>query len=121
MKPTWFSKPIIDPVNTLTWFLMDALWMLKLAWPAYIAAGLTVITGVMLLILDRREDRGTLLADLGLGSWIVMNTVWLVYDLNGQDAPYAFAIPVSIVGTVLIIAAIWHSKDIRRLRIFQRR
>ena len=37
-EPTrWWSKAVIDPVNTVAWFSMDALWLAKLAWPAYLS------------------------------------------------------------------------------------
>lgn len=115
-----FSKAVIDPVNTAAWFTMDALWLAKLAWPAYAAAGLTVVTGVLLLILGRREGRGALYADLGLNCWIVMNTVWLAHDLNGRDTPRAFAAVMGALGATFILAAARHSQDLRRLRIFKR-
>jgi hypothetical protein len=85
-KPTsMFSKPVVDPANTAAWFTMDALWLAKFEWPAYAAAAVTVLTGILLLILGRREGRGAVYADLGLNCWIVMNTVWLIHDLNGRD------------------------------------
>lgn len=114
------SKPVIDPLNTAAWFIMDALWMARLAWPAYVAAGLTVVTGLLLLALARREGRGALLADLGLNCWIAMNTVWLAYDLNGYESPRALAAALGALGAFFIIAAARHSQDIRRLRIFRR-
>jgi hypothetical protein len=114
------SKPVIDPLNTAAWFTMDALWLTRLAWPAYAAAALTVVTGVLLLILAWREGRGAVFADLALNCWIVLNTVWLVHDLNGQETPRAFVAVVALLGAVLIIAAARHSEDLRRLRIFRR-
>jgi hypothetical protein len=116
-----FSKPVIDPVNTLAWFVMDACWLAKLTWPAYLAAGLTVVTGLVLLVLGRREGRGELYADLGLNCWIVMNTVWLAHDLNGRETPRAFAAVMAALGVGFIVAAARHSRDLRRLRIFPRR
>ncbi|HVK15087.1 MAG TPA: hypothetical protein VM597_40485, partial [Gemmataceae bacterium] len=59
-EPRSFVKRVVDPVNSITWFLMDALWMCKLAWPAYIFAALTVVTGVWLLVLGWRQRRGLL-------------------------------------------------------------
>ncbi len=115
-----FSKPVIDPLNTAAWFTMDALWLARLEWPAYVAAGLTVATGALLLILGRREGRGPLFADLGLNCWIVMNTVWLAHDLNGRETPRAFAAALGILGAAFIIAAARHSQGLRRLRILRR-
>lgn len=121
MEPTEpASKPIVDPLNTLAWFLMDAFWLLKLEWPAYGFAAITVVTGVVLLVLDRRESWGALLADLGLFCWIVMNTVWMVSDLNDGEPPRVFSIVVAVLGAGFIVAAAWSSEDVRRLRVFQR-
>ena len=115
-----FSKPVIDPINTAAWFTMDALWLAKLEWPAYAASALTVLTGVMLLILGRREGRGALYADLGLNCWIMMNTVWLIHDLNDRDTPRSFAAVMGLLGAFFILAAARHSQDLRRMRIFKR-
>lgn len=115
-----FSKPVIDPVNTVVWFLMDALWLAKLPWPAYVAGGLTVVTGVILLFLGRREGRGAVFADLGMNCWIVMNTVWMLHDLNGRETPRAFAVVMAVLGVVFIAAAARHSQPFRRVRIFKR-
>lgn len=121
MEPTpLFSKRVIDPLNSAAWFTMDALWMARLAWPAYVAAGLTLVTGGLLLALGRREGRSAVLADLGLNCWIVMNTIWLVADLAGHEPPVALAGPVAVLGAAFIAAAAWHSQDLRRLRILRR-
>lgn len=100
-----FSKPVIDPLNTAAWFTMDALWLARLEWPAYVAAVLTVVTGAALLVLGWREGRGALFADLGLNCWIVMNAVWLAHDLNGYETPRAFAVVVGILGFAVVVAA----------------
>jgi hypothetical protein len=112
-----FSKRVVDPLNSVAWFTMDALWMCRLEWPAYAFAGLTVVTGVWLLVLGWREGRGVLLADLGLNCWIAMNAVWLVADLNSRPTPLALAGPLAVVGAGFLAAAFWHSQDFRRLRI----
>ena len=112
-----FAKRVVDPVNTITWFLMDVFWMCKLAWPAYAFAVLTVITGIWLLVLGWRQKRGLILSDLGLNCWIAMNTVWMVTDLKGQPTPFWIAVPLAVVGALFLALAAWYSQDIRRLRI----
>ena len=114
------SKRVVDAVNSAAWFTMDAFWIFRLQWPAYIAAGLTVATGVLLLALAWRQDRGDLFADLGLNCWIAMNTVWLVSDLTGHETPLGLAGAIAALGAAFIAAAAWHSQDLRRLRIFRR-
>jgi hypothetical protein len=115
-----FSKAVIDPINTAAWFTMDALWLAKIEWPAYAATAVTILTGVLLLILGRREGRGALYADLALNCWIVMNSVWLLHDLNDRDTPRAFAAVMGGLGAVFILAAARHSQDLHRVRIFKR-
>ena len=104
-------------MNTVTWFLMDALWMCTLTWPAYAFAALTVVTGLWLLILGWRQKRGLLLSDLGLNCWIAMNVVWMVADLNSQPTPMFIAVPLAVTGAIFLALAARYSQDIRRLRI----
>jgi hypothetical protein len=120
MQPTPLSKRVVDAVNSAAWFMMDALWIFQLQWPAYAAAGLTVATGVLLLVLAWREGRGALYADLGLNCWIAMNTIWMVSDLNGYETPLVLVGVVAVLGAAFIALAAWHSQDLRRLRIFRR-
>lgn len=116
-EPRSFAKRVVDPVNTVTWFLMDALWMCKLTWLAYAFAGMTVVTGLLLLILGWRQKRGLLLSDLGLNCWIAMNVAWMVADLNGQPTPMGVAVPLAVLGAAFLALAARYSQDIRRLRI----
>lgn len=113
------NRATVDAVNSLAWFSMDALWMFRLEWPAYAAAVLTVATGGLLLAMGRGRDRGGLYADLGLGCWIGMNTVWMVADLTGRETPLGLAGAMAGLGAAFIAAA-WHSKDVRRLRVVPR-
>ncbi|HYH68549.1 MAG TPA: hypothetical protein VD866_27905 [Urbifossiella sp.] len=115
-----FAKRVVDPVNSFTWFAMDALWMCKLAWPAYAFVAVTVVTGLWLLVLGWRQGRGLLFADLGLNCWIVMNAVWLVADLNGQPTPLAVAVPLAAAGAACLALAAWYAQDFRRVRIYGR-
>ena len=114
------AKKVVDPLNSVVWFTMDAFWMCKLAWPAYGFAALTVITGVWLLVLGWRQKRGVLFADMGLNCWIAMNTVWLVADLSGQPTPLGVTVPLAVVGAAFIAVAAWFGQDFRRLRIYGR-
>jgi hypothetical protein len=121
--PEPFSKRVVDPVNSVTWFLMDAFWMLDLAELAYGFTLLTLLTGLWLLVASWREKGGERLAGLGLSCWIVMNAVWLVYDLNdynGGKPPLPFAAPIAALGVLFLLAATWKSQDVRRARVLKR-
>lgn len=114
------SKAVVDPLNTVAWFTMDALWLAKLTWPAYAAAAVTVVTGVWLVLLGRREGRGAVYADLGLNCWIVMNTVWLAHDLNGHDTPPLFALAMVVLGGVCMVGAARNKRTVHRFRVARR-
>jgi len=115
-----FAKRVVDPLNSVTWFTMDALWMCKLAWPAYTFAALTVVTGLWLLVFGWRRKRGVLFADLGLNCWIAMNTVWLVADLSGRQTPFEVTVPLAVVGAAFIAVAACCGQDVGPLRIHGR-
>lgn len=118
--PRSFAKRVVDPMNSFTWFAMDALWMCKLAWPAYVFVAVTVGTGLWLVVAGWRQKRGLLFADLGLNCWIAMNAVWLVADLNGQPTPLGVAVPLAAVGAAFLALAAWYAQDFRRVRIHGR-
>jgi hypothetical protein len=118
--PRSFAKRVVDPLNSVTWFAMDLFWMCKLAWPAYTFSALTVVTGVWLLVLGWRQKRGVLYADLGLNCWIVMNTIWLVSDLNSRRTPLEVTVPLAVVGAMFIVIAARKAQDFRRFRIYGR-
>ena len=120
MQPTPPSKRIVDAVNSAAWFTMDALWIARLEWPAYAAAGLTVATGLVLLALSWRYNRSDLFADLAVNCWIAMNTIWFVSDINELETPLFLVGAVAVLGAVFIAAAIWQSEDFRRMRVFRR-
>ena len=113
-------RSVVDPANTLVWFTMDALWLAKLTWPAYVFAGLTVATGVWLLGLSRRAGRAAVYADLGMNCWIAMNVVWLAHDLNGLETPRAVAAVLGVLGIGFFWAAARQAQDVRRVRILRR-
>lgn len=114
------AKRVVDTVNSAAWFAMDALWIFRLEWATYAAAGLAVGTGLLLLVLGRGRDRSGLFADLGLNCWIGMNTIWMVADFAGEETPLGLAGAVAALGAVCIAAAAWLSQDFSRLRVFRR-
>ncbi len=97
-----FSRRVVDPVNSVAWFAMDGLWLAQLARPAYVAAGLTLATGAMLILLNwRRWSR--LRDDLALNAWMWMNALWLISDLGGYPTLRKAALVVAVVGAVLLL------------------
>ncbi|WP_165249794.1 hypothetical protein [Paludisphaera soli] len=96
-----FSRRVVDPVNSVAWFAMDGLWLAQLAWPAYVAAGLTLATGATLMWLNRlRWSR--LSDDLALNAWMWMNALWLISDLGDYPTLRKAALVMAVLGAVLL-------------------
>lgn len=104
-----FSRRVVDPVNSVAWYAMDGLWLAQLAWPAYVATGLTLATGGMLLLLDRRRGQ-RLNDDLALNAWMWMNALWVISDLGGLPRLRYVAMAVGALGAVLLANAVRPSK-----------
>lgn len=107
-----FSRRVVDPVNSVAWYAMDGLWLAQLAWPAYVATGLTLATGGMLLLLDRRRGQ-RLNDDLALNAWMWMNALWVISDLGGLPRLRYVAMAVGALGAVLLANAVRPSKSRR--------
>ena len=104
-----FSRRVVDPVNSVAWYAMDGLWLAQLAWPAYVATGLTLATGGMLLLLNRRRGR-RLNDDLALNAWMWMNATWVVSDLGNLPPLRYIALGIGGLGAVLLANAVRPSK-----------
>ena len=96
-RAAWFSRRVVDPVNSVAWYAMDGLWLAQLAWPAYVATALTLATGGMLLLLSRRRGR-RLNDDLALNAWMWMNALWLISDLGGRPVLRYVALAIGAWG-----------------------
>lgn len=107
-----YSKRVVDPVNSVAWFAMDGLWLAQLEWPAYAATGLTLATGAMLLMLDRRKGP-RLDDDLALNAWMWMNALWVVSDLGEMPMLRYAALAVGGLGAVLLAVAVRPSRGYR--------
>ena len=111
-RAAWFSRRVVDPVNSVAWYAMDGLWLAQLAWPAYVATGLTLATGGMLLLLNRRWGR-QLNDDLALNAWMWMNAIWVISDLGELPPLWYIALAFGGLGAVLLANAVRPSKGHR--------
>jgi hypothetical protein len=119
-RDAWFSRRVVDPVNSVAWYAMDGLWLAQLAWPAYAATALTLAAGGMLLLLSRRRGR-RLDDDPALYTRMRMNAHWLISDLGGRPALRYFALASGGLGAILLANAARSTKRHRgTLRRFRR-
>lgn len=100
-----FSRKLVDPVNSVAWYAMDAFWLIGLAWPAYLATGLTLTTGGTLVALNRRRGQ-RLNDDLALNAWMWMNASWVVSDLGELPMLRYLALGIGALGAVLLVNAV---------------
>ncbi len=124
MKPaSWYSRRVVDPLNSVCWFAMDGLWLAQLAWPAYVATALALGTGAVLIVLELRSGR-RITDDLVLNAWMWMNALWLISDLGSQPGLRQAALVVAAFGATLLVVDLYSTRGrgsalrrVRKLRI----
>jgi len=119
IRPAGISKRIVDPLNSVAWFAMDGLWLTQLAWPAYAATALTLVTGAILLFLDRKRGN-RLKDDLALNAWMWMNAMWVISDLGEMPRMRYAAMGIGVLGAILLANAVMPTNGprgvVRRLK-----
>ena len=70
------SKEILEIINSLSWLLMDAMWMLNELELSYAFIIPTIFSGFWLLFKEEKFD-GFLVAFAAL-MWSLMNSIWLL-------------------------------------------
>lgn len=110
----WWSRTVVDPINSVAWFAMDGLWLAQLTWAAYAATALTLATGAVLLIEGRLRGRRPD-DDLALNAWMWMNALWVVSDLGGLPSLRLAALVVCVLGALLLANGFRPSKRHRRM------
>ncbi|MCE3014116.1 MAG: hypothetical protein LW878_13735, partial [Proteobacteria bacterium] len=74
-RPFFISKDVLDTINSASWFLMDAMWMLQME---QVSVGMivpTIASGVCLVYIEKRKT--LTLINLAILSWICMNVSWM--------------------------------------------
>ena len=75
------AKEKIEGLNSLLWFAMDGFWMMK--WNLMAASMFlpTLLTGLWLIHLEKRDDVRWI--DISVTFWIGLNGTWLVSEVHG--------------------------------------
>ncbi len=73
-------KDVLDTLNSITWFIVDGLWMMGLHRFALVFAVPTIITGLLLLYIEKRPSITCI--NLAINCWIWMNAFWILFDLT---------------------------------------
>ena len=113
------TKDMLEILNSLSWFLMDAMWMLSTFKFAYMLIIPTLVSGI-LLVFKEKQYVGILIA-LAAFFWSVMNSIWLV----GESMKLNWYLPVCktffALGIGTLITGIIISNDVTKtLSTFKR-
>ncbi len=99
-RPFPLSKDLLDTANSVSWFLMDALWMLNLTRWGMLFLLPTLATGLALLYIEKR--RSVFWINLSINCWIWMNTFWMFEQLPLARA--SFVCGLSFIGLAILEA-----------------
>jgi len=98
-------------MNSVTWFFADALWMIELHNFAIPLMGLTIFSGLCLLYVEKRLP--VIFINLAINAWIMMNTMWIVSEIEGLQHIKSYSHLAFAFGVTFIALACVTSKSIR--------
>lgn len=110
-RPFPIPREILDTINSIFWFLMDAAWMLEVFGMAYLCILPTVLTGLALLYVERR--RAVFYINLAINCWIWMNTLWMLSETLETDALLNVSRALFSAGVIFIIMAAKNSESLQ--------
>lgn len=120
------SKDVLDTVNSVSWFLMDAFWMLQVKEISIAMIFPTMITGLCLVYIEKRI--AITFINLAIMSWICMNVSWMFSESLQMPHLLTLAKAFLALGLCFIGVSIFLSKNIsdtfshfRRFRILKRK
>src|SRR5687767_9358517 len=96
-------KDLLDTVNSLSWFLMDAAWMMGFIRLALLVSPLVVLSATALTLIDRRP--ALVAINGGIMAWIFMNMSWMISDVGDKAFWLALSRGFFVLGAALIVAA----------------
>lgn len=109
------SKDVLDTLNSLAWFFMDACWMAGFPTIAKAMAPFVLLTGIWLTMIEKRLQ--VVLINLAIVSWILMNVAWMFSEMKEfQHAKTYFLLSskIFLVGGLLHVAlAVAFSKNVK--------
>jgi len=97
-RPFPISKDLLDTTNSVSWFLMDAFWMLEMTGVARTLILPTLATGLLLLYIEKR--RTVFWINLTINCWILMNVFWMMDRIS--SARISFALGILMIGIAII-------------------
>lgn len=113
------SKDFLEIINSLSWLMMDAMWMLNDLNFSYAFIVPTVLSGVWLIFKESKVD-GYLVAMAAL-FWSLMNSIWLIGETLELSHYLVACKACFLLGVSSLIVGLLISKDISKtMAVFKR-
>ena len=104
------SKDILDTVNSFSWFLMDASWMLQEKEISIAMILPTIISAIFLCFIEKRKALTCI--NIAILSWICMNISWMFSDILALPVFFTLAKCFFALGVSFIILSIIASENV---------
>lgn len=108
------SRGTVDILNSLSWFFMDAFWMLQFPKVCVCCIIPTAISGIALFFTNK-TNKPLMLMDISTNCWIWMNFFWILQDMWNMDFMMPYVKALTIIGICCLLAAIKMSDDLAAL------
>ena len=99
------NAALVETFGSVLWFLMDGFWMLNLALPAKAMVLPTLVVNFLVFRYTSRSFSAYAVV-AAMNSWLVMNILWMVGDLDKDPAPLVAARAMFGLGMVMLLLAV---------------
>jgi hypothetical protein len=109
-RPFFISKDLLDSTNSVSWFLMDASWMLGIEELSIFMILPTVLSGLFLCYIETRRTHT--LINIAILCWICMNISWMFSEVMELNSFLFLAKILFGAGSLFVILALLTSENI---------
>jgi hypothetical protein len=109
-RPFFISKDLLDTTNSVSWFLMDASWMLEVQELSIFMILPTILSGLFLCYIEKRRTHT--LINVAILCWICMNISWMFSEVLELNSYLSLAKIFFIMGSLFVILALITSENI---------
>jgi len=108
--PFFISKDLLDSTNSVSWFLMDASWMLGVEELSIFMILPTVLSGLILCYIEKRRTHT--LINIAILCWICMNISWMFSEVLEINSYLTLAKIFFATGSLFVVLALLTSENI---------
>lgn len=104
------TKHILDTLNSLSWFAMDASWMLQVQEVSLVMILPTFLSGLILCFMEKKKP--LTLINIAILNWICMNVSWMFSEIFSDGLYLTFAKSFLGTGLFFIGLAVYFSRNL---------